>query len=110
MNGTLGRKAAIVLLTAAIATASGAARADHDVDIVTPLVTLFAVGALLNYDHGAHHYRHYYHYRRHGHYPRHRYHGHKHRAHGYYRKRHSNHGYYHKPRRRSHSHGGYHRH
>ena len=111
MNGKFGKKAAILVIAGLMATASGAVRADHDADIVTPLVTLFAVGTLLSYDRASHHYHHYYSYRRHGYYgghsPRHGYHGYKRHSYGHYRKHRSSHGHYARPR--SHSHGGYHR-
>lgn len=114
MKGKLGKKAAILLIAGLFTGAGSVARADHDIDVVTPLVTLFAVGALLNYDHASHHYHHYYRYRRYdhggGHYPRHGYHGRKQYSHGYYGRRQSSHGHYAQPRRRSSGHGGYRRH
>jgi hypothetical protein len=94
---------AVALCAGFLALGSGAARADHDSDLVTPLVTIFAVGALLSYGHSSHHYHHYYRYRSHGHYR-----GHDYSSHGHYRKHHSSHGHYAMPRRHSSSHGGYH--
>jgi hypothetical protein len=93
-----------------LALVSTSARANHDQDVVTPLVAGFALGALLNYGHSSHHfYR--YQYQRHGHSR----HGSGHRSghgsgHGYgshytnshYKKSHSSHGNYgHKPRHSS---------
>lgn len=46
--------------------ASVPARADHDHDIVAPLVMGFALGALVNYGHSSQHYYRYQ-YQRHGH-------------------------------------------
>jgi hypothetical protein len=65
--------AAIGLL--ALTLAGTPARADHEADLVTPLVTPFVSGALLNYGLAAQHYQHYYHYRSHGPYARQRGHG-----------------------------------
>ena len=100
----LGWLAGAGLVTLALAAAP--ARAHHDVDIVLPVVTAFAIGALWNHGHGEHYYRHGYRYQRHG-YQRHGYyrHGH-HRKHGKYRHGRSHYG--HEPRHSS-SHGGYHR-
>ena len=89
-------------------------RADHDADLVTPLVTIFAVGALLNYSHSSQHYHHYYRYKRrsyagHGHY-----HGGNHgqghyQGHyrGHYKRSHSSHGQYARKPRHSSSRGGH---
>jgi hypothetical protein len=46
--------------------ASAPARADHDHNVVAPLVVGFALGALVNYGHSSHHYYRYQ-YQRHGH-------------------------------------------
>lgn len=113
MNGKAGKKAAILLVAGLMTAMSGITGADHDTDLVTPLVALFAVGALVNYDRASHHYHHYYSYRRYGHYRGHysrpRYHGYRHQGRDYYRKRQSSHGHYAKPQRRNHSQGGYRR-
>jgi uncharacterized protein YgiB involved in biofilm formation len=92
-----------------LALASTSARANHDYanhdhDVVTPLVAGFALGALLNYGHSSHHYYRYQ-YQRHGHSGR----GSGHRSgyssgHGYsshYKKSYSKGQYGHKPRHSS---------
>ena len=75
----------------AVATAMSPAQAHHNhgADIVVPLAALIAFGAIYHHGHHRHStHRHYYRsYKRHGH----------------------RHGHSHKPKRRSHSHGGYHR-
>ena len=93
---------------------SAPARAHHDHDIVAPLIAGFALGALVNYDHGSgHYYR--YQYQRQGHYRQRSGHGSGHRSehgysHGYrkyYQKSHSSYGHYSQKRRHSSSHGDY---
>jgi hypothetical protein len=61
--------AATGLVILALASTSARAshdHANHDYDVVTPLVAGFALGALLNYGHSSHHYYRYQ-YQRHGH-------------------------------------------
>ena len=112
-----GRRKLILPGTAALvslALAVSSARADHDVDLVTPLVTIIAAGALLNYGHASHHYHHYYYYRRHGHYSyghsryRSGHYSHGYRKHGQHYRSHSSHGQYASKHRASKSRGGYH--
>ena len=91
--------------------ASEPARAQHDHDIVTPLVAGFAFGALLNYGHSSHHYYRYQH-RRHGHYRHGSRYGSRHGSYhngGHYNKRHSSHGHYSHKQRHSSSRGSYHK-
>jgi hypothetical protein len=64
------------------------ARAHHEADILFPVVTAFALGALWYGDHDRHYYRHSYRYERHDHYR----HGHFHRGHSY-REQYSRGGY-----------------
>jgi hypothetical protein len=61
------KKLAVMAVTSLIALvlASTSARANHDHDVVTPLVAGIALGALLNYGHSSHHYYRYQ-YQRHG--------------------------------------------
>lgn len=131
MNNKRFIKPAILVFASLLAMTSGAVRADHEVDIVTPLVTIFAAGALLHYARPSQHYYHYYSYRRQSHYQgghsRHGYGSHGYRSHGYsnhgyrshaykghgyskhgYSKRQSSHGHYARPQRHSSSAGGYH--
>ncbi|MCP4472371.1 MAG: hypothetical protein GY815_17130 [Gammaproteobacteria bacterium] len=92
----------------ALAVASTPANAHHDHDVVVPLVTLFALGALAY--HGHNHYRqhHYYRYRSHG-YRRYRQSQYGHGQYGHQtRHSHSQGGYCFRPRY-SRSQGGYHR-
>jgi hypothetical protein len=84
----LGWAAAAGLAVLSLATTP--AQANHEPDIVVPVVTAFALGALWSHGHGGHYYSHGYRYQRHGH----------HRG-GHYR-----HGYSHK-RQYSYSRGGY---
>lgn len=62
------KKLAVMAVTSLIALvlASTSARANHDHDVVTPLVAGIVLGALLNYGHSSHHYYRYQ-YQRHGH-------------------------------------------
>ena len=97
-----------------LALASTPAAAHHDHDVVVPLVTGFALGAIAFHGHGHSHYHHSYRYHGHGyryHRKSYRTHGH-HGNHGHYRYRakraYSHSGHYRKPAY-SHSHGGYHK-
>jgi hypothetical protein len=107
---TQSRKKLAVLAATGLVTlmlASTTARANHDQDIVTPLIAGFALGALLNFGSGSRHYQHYQ-YQRYGHYrqgPGHGYDSHHYNSH--YKRGHNNYGQYsHKPRYSS-SQGGY---
>lgn len=128
MNDKRLKKPAILVFAGLLAMTSNAVRADHEVDIVTPLVTIFAAGALLHYARPSQHYYHYYSYRSQSHYHGgHSSHGHGYKSHGYYKhgyrshgyskhgysshgysKRQSSHGHYARPQRHSSSAGGYH--
>ena len=89
----------------ALALTAAPARADHrHADIVVPVVTAFALGALWSHGHGEHYYRHGYRYKHHG-YRHHGYNRHGYKRHGYYRHGHRQHGHKH---RYSASRGGYH--
>ena len=103
----LGLIAAVGLLTLTLA--SVPARAGHSTDIVVPVVTAFALGALWQHGHSDHYYRHGYRYERHG-YSRHGYGHHGYSRHGYSRKGHyrHGHGHYRQQPRHSSSRGGYH--
>ena len=111
---TQSRKKLAVMAATGLVTlmlASTPARANHDHDIVTPLVAGFALGALLNYGGSSHHYQRYQ-YQRHGHYRHGSGHG---SGHGYSNHRnnihdkrgHDNHGQYSHKKRYSSSRGGY---
>jgi len=110
----LGLIAAVGLLTLTLA--SVPARAGHSTDIVVPVVTAFALGALWQHGHSDHYYRHGYRYERHGYryerhgYSRHGYGHHGYSRHGYSRKGHyrNGHGHYRQQPRHSSSRGGYH--
>lgn len=91
----LGWMAGAALITLTLATAP--ARADHrQADIIVPVVTAFALGALWNHGYHEHYYRHGYRYQRHGY-----------RHHGYKRKGHYRHGQHRYKHRYSSSRGGY---
>ncbi len=91
----------------ALTLASAPARANHGHDVVVPLVTGFALGALAYSGHSRYRQHHYYRYQRHGY----RRYQHSPYGHGYYghqsRRNYSQGGYRHQPRYSS-SHGGYH--
>ena len=106
----LARKKLAVMAATGLVTlilASTPARANHDHDIVTPLVAGFALGALLNYGGSSHHYQRYQ-YQRHGHYRHgsgHGYSNHRNKIHD--KRGHNNHGQYSHKKRYSSSQGGY---
>ena len=116
MTRKTGVKPIMLAMTLSISMAVLAmpARADHDSELLLPLATIIAAGALLNYGHASHHYHHYYHYRRysyrsagHSHYRgAHADHGYRKSGH-YYRGQASRGGYAHRPRA-SKSRGAYH--
>jgi hypothetical protein len=92
--------------------ASAPARADHDQNVVAPLVVGFALGALVNYGHSSHHYYRYQ-YQRHGHSGNRSGHrsGHGYRSqysNGHYSKGHSSQGRYSQKRRHGSSRDGHH--
>jgi uncharacterized protein YgiB involved in biofilm formation len=107
---TQSRKKLAIMAATGLVTlmlASTPARANHDNDIVAPLIAGFALGALLNYGGSTHHYQRYQ-YQRYGHYRQgsgHGYDSHRHNSH--YKKGHNSYGQYsHQPRYSS-SQGGY---
>jgi hypothetical protein len=92
--------------------ASAPARADHDQNVVAPLVVGFALGALVNYGQSSHHYYRYQ-YQRHGHSGNRSGHrsGHGYRSqysNGHYSKGHSSQGRYSQKRRHGSSRDGHH--
>jgi hypothetical protein len=102
-------KLAVVAATGLVmlALVSTSARANHDHanhnhDVVTPLVAGFALGALLNYGHSSHHYYRYQ-YQRHGHSGHGSGHGYSggHRTNSHYQKSYSKGQYGHKQRHSS---------
>jgi hypothetical protein len=96
--GKLAWAAAVCLVVLSLGTTP--ARADHDHDIVLPMVTGFALGALWSHGHGDRYYSHGYRYKRHGH------HRGGHYRHGHHRGGHHRYGHSHK-RPYSYSRGGY---
>ena len=103
-------KLAVVAATGLVmlALVSTSARANHDHDVVTPLVAGFALGALLNYGHSSHHYYRYQ-YQRHGHSSHGSGHGYSgHRTNSHYKKSYSSQGHYGHKQRHSSSRGNRH--
>jgi hypothetical protein len=102
----LGLIAAAGMMTLALTATP--ARAHHDNDIVLPVVTAFALGALWQHGHNSHYSGHSYHYKRHS-YSRHGYSRHGYSRHGYSHKGHYRRGHGHNRHqyRSSSSRGGY---